>query len=178
MTEHETEQNTKYCETQPVEYQVYELLKKHHLTLSTAESATGGMIASMLVNVPGVSQFFTEGYVTYSNDAKVKMIGVDAALIEEFGVVSKEVAENMAISVSKTANSDAALSVTGVAGPDGGTTECPVGTVYIGCFCKGTTTVEHHVFCGDRQAVRSQTAKRALVLLMECIETFISENNS
>lgn len=154
---------------QKIEEKVYYLLKQHNVTLSTAESATGGMIASMLVNVPGISEFFQEGYVTYSNDAKVKMIGVDRSLIDTYGVVSCEVAENMAISVAKTAKTDAALSVTGVAGPDGGTEMCPVGTVYIGCFYKGQTVVEHHVFNGSRLEVRESATKRALTLLAERI---------
>lgn len=153
----------------PVEYRVYELLKKYNITLTTAESATGGMIASTLINVPGISEFFQEGYVTYSNNAKVKMIGVDRNLLYTYGVVSREVAENMAISVAKTAGCDAALSVTGVAGPDGGTDECPVGTVYIGCFLKGQTVVEHHVFSGDRLEVRKAATNRALTLLVEQI---------
>lgn len=163
---------------QNIEEKVYELLKQHKITLSTAESATGGMIASMLVNVPGISEFFQEGYVTYSNDAKVKMIGVDRTLIDTYGVVSREVAENMAISAAKTACTDAALSVTGVAGPDGGTKDCPVGTVYIGCFFKGTTVVEHHVFTGNRREVREAAANRALSLLMEQILEILSSQRS
>ncbi len=154
---------------QTIEEQVFELLKKHNITLSTAESATGGMIASMLVNVPGISEFFQEGYVTYSNEAKIKMIGVDRNVIDTFGVVSKETAENMAFSVAKTAETDAALSVTGVAGPDGGTKECPVGTVYIGCYYLGKIVVEHHVFNGNRMEIRKAAAKRALELLIECV---------
>lgn len=153
-----------------IEEQVFQLLKQHKISLSTAESATGGMIASMLVNVPGISEFFQEGYVTYSNDAKVKMIGVDRTLIDTYGVVSREVAENMAISAARTAVTDAALSVTGVAGPDGGTEDCPVGTVFIGCFFKGQTVVEHHIFVGNRQEVREAAAKRALLLLIEQME--------
>lgn len=160
----------------PIEQQVYELLKNEHLNLSTAESATGGMIASILVNTAGISEVFTEGYVTYSNEAKVKMIGVDAAVIQKFGVVSKEVAENMAVSAAKTANTRTALSVTGVAGPDGGTKECPVGTVYIGCYCCGKAKTEHHVFDGDRQTVRKQAADRALHFLAECIKEMQCEN--
>ena len=152
---------------QKIEEQVFQLLKQHRITLSTAESATGGMIASMLVNVPGISEFFQEGYVTYSNDAKVKMIGVDRTLIDTYGVVSREVAENMALSAARTAGTDAALSVTGVAGPDGGTEDCPVGTVYIGCFFKGETVAEHHVFAGNRLEVRESAAMRALHLLVE-----------
>ena len=155
---------------QKIEEQVFQLLKQHKISLSTAESATGGMIASMLVNVPGISEFFQEGYVTYSNDAKVKMIGVDRTLIDTYGVVSREVAENMAISAARTARTDAALSVTGVAGPDGGTEDCPVGTVFIGCFFKGKTVIEHHIFVGNRQEVREAAAKRALSLLIEQME--------
>lgn len=152
-----------------LEMQVYSLLKDKKLTLTTAESATGGMIASKLINVPGISEFFTEGYVTYSNAAKVKMIGVDATVIEKYGVVSCEVAENMACSAARTANADMALSVTGVAGPDGGTEACPVGTVCIGCYYKGRTFVERHIFNGDRQSVRTQATDCALKLLIECI---------
>lgn len=155
---------------QNIEERIYELLKKYQLTLSTAESATGGMIASMLINVPGISEFFQEGYVTYSNAAKVKMIGVNEKLIEKYGVVSREVAENMAVSVAKTAGTKAALSVTGVAGPDGGTKECPVGTVYIGCYLEGKKVTEHHLFSGDRLAIRESAAKRALCLLEEMIQ--------
>lgn len=158
---------------QKIEEQVFQLLKQNRVTLSTAESATGGMIASMLVNVSGISEFFQEGYVTYSNEAKVKMIGVDRTLIDTYGVVSREVAENMAISAARTAGTDAALSVTGVAGPDGGTDDCPVGTVYIGCFFRGSTVVEHHVFDGNRLEVRQAAAMRALTLLTEQIKKSI-----
>ena len=156
---------------QNIEELVYELLKLHKITLTTAESATGGMIAATLINVPGISEFFQEGYVTYSNDAKVKMIGVDRTLIDTYGVVSREVAKNMAVSAAKTAGTDAALSVTGVAGPDGGTIECPVGTVYIGCYLKGKTVVEHHLFDGDRLTVRKAATNRALALLAEQIQS-------
>lgn len=156
-----------------IENEIYELLKKYQITLSTAESATGGMIASTLVNVPGISEFFQEGYVTYSNEAKVKMIHVKAEIIEQYGVVSLETAENMAVSVAETAKTKASLSVTGVAGPDGGTKECPVGTVYIGCYFNGKTTVEHHIFSGNRMEVRKAAAERALMLLKE---TILGEN--
>ena len=160
-----------------IEYQVYELLKKYRITLTTAESATGGMIASTLINVPGISEFFREGYVTYSDAAKVKMIGVNPTIIDNFGVVSKAVAQDMAISAAKTADAVAALSVTGVAGPDGGTSECPVGTMYIGSFLNGRTIVEHHIFEGDRMEVRKAATERALQLLVERIIKEISNSN-
>lgn len=153
-----------------IEARVYELLKKQNITVTTAESATGGMIASTLINVPGISEFFTEGYVTYSNAAKVKMLGVNADTIATFGVVSKEAAAEMCECAAKVAATDAAISVTGVAGPDGGTKDCPVGTVYIGCFFKGKTVVEHHVFPGDRMAVRKAACNRALELLLLQLE--------
>ena len=119
---------------EPLEYSIYGLLKKYQITITTAESATGGMIASTLINVPGISEFFTEGYVTYSNEAKVKMIHVAPETIDTYGVVSSETAADMAASAAKTAATMAAVSVTGVAGPDGGTKECPVGLVFIGCY--------------------------------------------
>ena len=114
------------CGDEAPEFRIYELLKKERCTLTTAESATGGMIASTLVNVPGISEFFQEGYVTYSDAAKVKMIHVSQKTISEYGVVSSETAADMAESAAETAGTDAALSVTGVAGPDGGTDACPV----------------------------------------------------
>lgn len=152
-----------------LEVSVYELLKKYQYTLTTAESCTGGLIASTLINVPGISEYFQEGYVTYSNDAKVKMLGVRRDIIDVYSVVSSETAAEMAQCAAKLANTNVALSVTGVAGPDGGTAECPVGTVYLGCFLNGTVITEHHIFQGDRQAVRKAAAKRALELLIEQI---------
>ena len=152
--------------SEPLEYTVYELLKKYQCRLTTAESATGGMIASTLINVPGISEFFQEGYVTYSNKAKVKMIGVNPDIIETYGVVSRETAANMAAAAASTAGCEAALSVTGVAGPDGGTKECPVGLVFIGCYLQGETVVERHLFAGDRMQVRKCAAQAALTLLI------------
>lgn len=152
------------------EYSIYNLLKKYHITLTTAESATGGMIASTLINVPGISEFFQEGYVTYSNEAKVKMIHVNPEIIECFGVVSSETAADMARAAAQTAGTKAALSVTGVAGPDGGTADCPVGLVFIGCKLNESVVTERYVFAGDRMAVRKAATKRALELLMEQIK--------
>ncbi len=164
-----TEHNSSEAVTGSLESSVFKLLKKYQYTLTTAESCTGGMIASTLINVPGISEFFQEGYVTYSNAAKVKMLGVRKETIDTYGVVSKETAEEMAYRVAAKAQTDAALSVTGVAGPDGGTKDCPVGTVYLGCFLHGTTVTEHHVFEGGRQEVRAAATRRALELLIEQI---------
>lgn len=155
---------------EPLEYSIYSLLKKYQITITTAESATGGMIASTLINVPGISEFFTEGYVTYSNEAKVKMIHVAPETIDTYGVVSSETATDMASSAAKTAGTMAAVSVTGVAGPDGGTKECPVGLVFIGCYLNGKTVTERHLFSGNRMDVRKSATESALLLLKKCIE--------
>lgn len=155
---------------EPLEYSIYGLLKKYQYTLTTAESATGGMIASTLINVPGISEFFQEGYVTYSDAAKVKMIHVNPDTIETYGVVSSETAADMAVSAAKTAGCDAALSVTGVAGPEGGTKDCPVGLVYIGCYLRGTTVTERYLFEGDRMQVRKAAVEQALLLLKKRME--------
>src|SRR5438045_8220030 len=100
-------------------------------TLAVAESCTGGLIAQRLTNVPGSSNYFTEGVVTYSNESKTRLLGVDNELIREFGDVSEQVARDMARGVRHRAHADFGLAVTGIAGPDGGTKEKPVGLVYI-----------------------------------------------
>lgn len=160
-------------ENKGLEYVVYELLKKNGFTLTTAESATGGMIAAILINVPGISEFFEEGYITYSNAAKIKLIHVNPKTIETYGVVSKETAADMAESAAKTAGCNAALSVTGVAGPGGGTKECPVGLVYIGCHLNGKTITERCLFEGSRNEVRKAAAEAALVLLIKMLKARI-----
>lgn len=158
------------CEKAPLESVIYELLRKYQCTLATAESATGGMIASTLVNVPGISDYFQEGYVTYSDEAKVKMIHVNPETIATYGVVSAETAADMAESAARTAGTDAAVSVTGVAGPGGGTKECPVGLVFLGCSLRGRTVTARHRFDGDRMEVRRAAAAEALLLLKKCLE--------
>lgn len=155
---------------EPLELSIYKLLKKINCKMTTAESATGGMIASTLINVPGISSFFEQGYVTYSDAAKVAMIGVSAETIARFGVVSAETAADMAQAAARTAGCAAAVSVTGVAGPDGGTKECPVGLVYIGCFFRGTVVTERHLFDGSRMEVRKAATEAALRLLKRTLE--------
>lgn len=153
-----------------LEYSVYCMLKKYQYTLTAAESATGGMIASTLINVPGISEFFQEAYVTYSDAAKVKMIHVDPETIARYGVVSANTAEDMAESAARTAGTDAALSVTGVAGPDGGTKICPVGLVFIGCHLKGKTVSKRCHFSGGRMEIRKSAVREALLLLIKMIQ--------
>ena len=117
------------------------LLKKKNLTVTTAESCTGGMIASAIVSVAGASACFKEGYITYSNEAKKKLLGVREDTLKQYTVVSAQVAQEMAAGAAAAAQSSLAVSVTGVAGPDPDEGN-PVGLVYIGCYLNGKTTVK------------------------------------
>lgn len=116
---------------------VAELLCEKSFSIATAESCTGGMIAATLISYPGISKVFKEGAVTYSNEAKIKRLGVSEETLNKFGAVSKETAKEIAEGMARVANTDIAISTTGLAGPDGGTDEKPVGLVYIGIFIKG-----------------------------------------
>lgn len=135
------------------------------LTLATAESCTGGLIAAALTAIAGSSSVVVGGFVTYSNAMKTKMVGVPDAMLAAVGAVSAEVAEAMAEGALRETGADIALSCTGIAGPGGATATKPVGLVYIGCARRGAATVvERHVFAGDRGAVRAATVERAFVL--------------
>ncbi len=152
-----------------LEQAVVEMLKAHGLTVATAESCTGGLLAGRLVNVPGVSDCFKEGYVTYSNQAKEKLLGVSAESLKEHGAVSPQVAEEMAVGGAKAAGADACVAVTGIAGPDGGTAEKPVGLVYLSCFCKGKVLTVKKQYTGNRGKVREYAVASALTLLRKAI---------
>jgi nicotinamide-nucleotide amidase len=133
------------------------------LMLTTAESCTGGLIIGALTEVSGSSSVVDRGFVTYSNEAKNELIGVDMALIIEYGAVSRPVAEAMAVGALARSRADAAVSVTGVAGPGGGTAEKPVGLVFMGGVRKGREAiVQKHNFEGDRSAVRHATVLAAM----------------
>lgn len=153
-----------------LEYEVAKLLEEKKLHVATAESCTGGLIAGTLVNVPGISAWFEEGYVTYSNQAKEKLLHVSHETLEAFGAVSAETAEEMARGAAAAAGVQAAVVSTGIAGPDGGTPEKPVGLVYLGCFCKGKVCVKRHLFTGDRAQVRAQSVQAALELLQQMLQ--------
>lgn len=152
-----------------IEEALVELLTKYKLTLSTAESCSGGLLAGRIVNVSGASAVFEEGFITYSNNAKMKYLKVSEETLNNFGAVSKETAEEMAKGAAKASGSQAALSVTGIAGPEGGTDKKPVGLVYIGCFLNGKTEVRECHFKGNRQKVREYTVINALDLLRTMI---------
>jgi len=132
------------------------------LTLALAESCTGGMIAQRVTSVSGSSRYFLEGAVTYSNASKTRQLGVDAALLEEKGAVSSEVAAAMAKGVRRAAGSDLGLAVTGIAGPDGGTDDKPVGTVFISLAAPGGCWTKRFQFSGSRDEIRTITAWTAL----------------
>lgn len=140
------------------------------LRIATAESCTGGLIAGCLTQVSGSSAVMDRGFVTYANAAKTEMLGVPADLIAEHGAVSDLVAAAMAQGTLRHSRADRAIAVTGIAGPTGGTATKPVGLVYIARSTKeGETAVERHVFAGDRDAVRTQTVRRALEMLLESL---------
>ena len=144
---------------------VAELLYKKKLSISTAESCTGGMVAATLISYPGISDVFKEGAVTYSNEAKMKRLGVKEETLNNFGAVSEETAREMAEGISREAKTDIGISTTGIAGPGGGTEEKPVGLVYIGVCIKGNVIVEKFNFTGDREAVRKKATMNALNIL-------------
>jgi nicotinamide-nucleotide amidase len=138
------------------------------LRVATAESCTGGMVAAALTDVAGSSDVVDRGFVTYSNEAKAEMLGVPMPLIEEHGAVSEPVARAMAEGAIARSRADLAVGITGVAGPGGGTAEKPVGLVHFASARRGgDTRTEHHVFEGDRAAVRRASALRALEMLLE-----------
>jgi len=134
-------------------------------TLAVAESCTGGLIAQRLTSVPGSSKYFTEGVVTYSNESKVRLLGVDKKMILEFGAVSQQVARDMARGVRHRAKTDFGLAVTGIAGPDGGTEEKPVGLVFIALADDAHTEHRRLMIPGDRELVRWRASQAALDML-------------
>ncbi len=158
-----------------LEKAVVDLLVANELTVTCAESCTGGLLSGRLINVAGVSQVYKSGYVTYSNKAKRKLLGVKKSTLEKHGAVSRQTAEEMARGLSSVAKSDVAVAVTGIAGPDGGTEEKPVGLVYIACSVKGEVTVQEYHFSGNRQIIREATVSAALVLMRSCILEYFSE---
>ncbi|MDO5590995.1 MAG: competence/damage-inducible protein A [Lachnospiraceae bacterium] len=146
---------------------VVELLKEKHMTVTTAESCTAGLLAGRIMNVSGASSVYEEGYITYANHAKSKLLGVKKETLEKYGAVSEQTAREMAEGAAREAKADAALSVTGIAGPEGGTEEKPVGLVYIGCYVNGHTEVKEFHFTGNRAKNRDYAVVRALTFLRE-----------
>ncbi len=138
---------------------VVNYLIENNITVATAESCTAGMVASAIGDIPRVSSIFNEGFITYSNEAKEKHLGVPHELLEKHGAVSHEVCAAMAEGVCKATGAMLGISTTGIAGPGGGTKDKPVGLVYIGICYNGKTKVFKYIFTGDRKNVRYKTMK-------------------
>jgi nicotinamide-nucleotide amidase len=149
---------------------VADLMLKKGWLLATAESCTGGLISAACTDLAGSSHWFERGFVTYSNEAKTEMLGVDAALITAHGAVSEEVARAMAQGAIKHSRARAAVAVTGVAGPTGGSRAKPVGTVWFGFMVNGHLSSEMQRFSGDRAAVRAATVQHALRRLVQLLD--------
>ena len=154
---------------------VVELLKANLLTVTTAESCTGGLVSARLINVPGASDVFKEGFITYSNKAKRKYLGVKKGTLLKYTAVSDDVAREMAKGAASEAGADCAIAVTGIAGPDGGTDKKPVGTVFIACWIDGNVYSKEYHFDGDRMVIRQSAVTAALTLLRSCLLRYFAE---
>ncbi len=159
-------------ENETLQDAVVKLLKKHELTVTTAESCTGGLLAGTLVSVPGVSDVFKEGFVTYSNKAKRRHLDVSKSTLRKYGAVSAQTAKEMAKGGVFATDADVCVAITGLAGPDGATPEKPVGLVYIACYMNDKVQVEEFHFKGNRQKIREQSVVQALDLLRRSILAF------
>lgn len=157
-----------------LEKSVADLLLANKLTVTCAESCTGGLLSARLINVPGASEVYKAGVVTYSNKAKRRFLNVKKPTLQKHGAVSEATAKEMAKGAALLTKADVAVAVTGIAGPDGGTEEKPVGLVYIACSVKGETTVKRYVFSGNRGKVRDSAVSAALSLTRSCVLEYFS----
>lgn len=148
---------------------VGQLLKEKNLTVSVAESCTGGRIGDMMTDLPGSSDYFLGGVISYSNDAKIRLLCVDKATLILNGAVSREVAIQMADGARKMLRSDIGVSVTGIAGPSGGTPKKPVGLVYIAVSSKAGSMCSKNLFKGPRVEIKQKSAVKALKMLEEFV---------
>lgn len=146
------------------------LLKEKKALVSTAESCTGGLVAASLVSVAGASGVFHAGFVTYANEAKEKMLGVSHETLEKYGAVSKQTAEEMAKGAAREGEAETSIATTGIAGPDGGSREKPVGLVYIGTCAFDEVLVRKYQFAGNREEIRQAAAAAGLKQLKEMLE--------
>ncbi len=152
-----------------LEERIIKELQKRKMTLTTAESCTGGLLAGRILNVSGASAVYNEGHITYSNEAKERLLGVSHEILETCGAVSKETAAEMAKGAALAAKAEVGLSTTGIAGPTGGTLEKPVGLVYVGCYYDSEVTVEECHFKGNREENRNAAVEAALQLLWKTL---------
>ncbi len=162
--------NAYVTETGKVEDRTAELLLENNITIAIAESLTGGLVASRLISYPGISKVLKEGFVTYSNEAKMNTLHVNSDTLAEYGAVSEETAKEMAYGAAQTAGTDIGVSTTGIAGPDGGTEEKPVGLFYACVYYKGKFNVKKVIATGSREIIRERAANSALDLIRSCID--------
>jgi nicotinamide-nucleotide amidase len=153
--------------SEPLEVIVGQLLLQHHLTLATAESCTGGLIGHRLTNVPGSSDYFLGGIIAYANEIKERVLGVSHQTLDTHGAVSAETALEMARGARRVLGVDVAISVTGIAGPGGGTADKPVGLVYAALAATGFERVERFVWNQDREGNKWESAEAALRLVQD-----------
>lgn len=153
-----------------IEEKLVQTLAEMGLTISTAESCTGGMLASAIIDVPGASDVYSEGFITYSNEAKTRYVKVKPETLERFGAVSEETVREMADGCRITTGSDVAVVTSGIAGPGGGTPETPVGFVFIACAYKDMITAKSFKFDGDRYEIRKQAVDEAIKMTLELLE--------
>ena len=147
-----------------------ELLIAGGLHLAVAESCTGGLIGHLITNVPGSSNYYLGSVTAYANQAKVRLLGVDPTTLEQYGAVSAETVIEMARGIRQVLSAEVGLAVSGIAGPDGGTPEKPVGLVWIGLSAPGMEQAWHYLWPGDRLQVKEQTAQQALQLLVDYLK--------
>ena len=152
------------------EREIGRLLVRRNLTLATAESCTGGLIAHRITNVPGSSDYFERGFITYSNRSKTELLGIEPRLLSRHGAVSRPVAREMAVGARRASGASVGLGVTGIAGPVSDESKKPVGLVYIAvCGPDGSTLIEKCHFTGTRVQIKKQSAEAALSLLIEAL---------
>ena len=152
--------------------QLATVVLEKQLKVCTAESCTGGLIAKSLTDLAGSSDWFECGFVTYSNQSKIEMIDVPESVIKEYGAVSEAVANAMASGALRNSAADLSMAVTGVAGPAGGSTDKPVGTVWIAVASENQLIAKKYLFGGDREAIRNATMISAIEMMLQLLETY------
>lgn len=157
-------------DSKKLEKEIAELLWKMKLTVSCAESCTGGLISHRLTNIAGASYYFDAGIVSYSNESKIKILGVKLSSLLNYGAVSEEVAKEMAKGVKDITGADIGIAVSGIAGPGGGSEEKPVGLVYIAVDFHGNTQCEKHLLSGEREEIKQKASDMALILLKKMLK--------
>ncbi len=151
------------------------LLLKHRLRLAVAESCTGGLLCNRITNIPGSSAYFAGGLITYSNEAKVALLGVSKKTLDRYGAVSEQTVREMAAGARNRLGTDFAIAVSGIAGPGGGSVEKPVGLVWIALCGNNLELAKSFIFTGDRLDVKQQSAEQALQLLFASLKNLFEK---